>query len=208
MSLEQEIKLVVKGTTKLDLLSMTWITDLAEGEIETKRLISTYYDTPGLHLIKQQLGLRVRKSGDVWLQTVKTSGSSVNGFHQRNEWEDELKDAQWDLQKLKQTPLVAVINDPKLWSQLQPVFTTNFVRETLQLSLSNNTKIELAYDRGQVVSGDLAEPIHEIELELKSGSLEQLKRLASELCQHLDVTLSNINKAQRGYKLATSTKVQ
>jgi len=201
MSLEQEIKLVVKGTTKLDLLSMTWITDLAEGEIETKRLISTYYDTSGLHLIKQQLGLRMRKSGDVWLQTVKTSGSSVNGFHQRNEWEDELKDAQWDLQKLKQTPLVAVINDPKIWSQLQPVFTTNFVRETLQLSLSNNMKIELAYDCGQVVSGDLAEPIHEIELELKAGSVKQLKQLSKQFCQQLNVKPSNRNKAQLGYQM-------
>ena len=207
MSLEQEIKLVVNGEAKLDLLSLTWLTDLAVGEVETKRLISTYYDTPDLDLIKQELGLRMRQSGDIWLQTVKTSGSANNGFHQRDEWEDELKSSQWDLDKLKQTPLVAMINDPEIWSKLTAVFSTNFIRETMQLNLPEGTKIELAYDCGQVISGDLVEPIHEIELELKSGSIEQLKQLAAQFCQHLDVTLSNINKAQRGYNLTMSNNV-
>jgi inorganic triphosphatase YgiF len=208
MSLEQEIKLVVNNTVKLDLLSMTWLTDLAEGKIETKRLTNTYYDTPDLHLIKHELSLRMRHNGDAWFQTVKTSGITTEGLHQRDEWEHELLDGNWDLEMLKQTPLAVMINDSELWSQLQPVFTTNFVRETLQLSLPNTTKIELAYDWGQVISGDLAEPIHEIELELKSGSIEQLKQLAAKFCQQLSVTPSNINKAQRGYKLAASTKVQ
>ena len=206
MSLEQEIKLVVNGEEKLDLSSLTWLTDLAEGEIETKRLISTYYDTLDLYLLEQKLGLRMRQSGDVWLQTVKTSGSANNGFHQRDEWEHELKDMQWDLQKLKQTPLVSMINDPEIWSNLTAIFTTDFIRETLQLILPDDTKIELAYDRGQVISGDMTEPIHEIELELKSGSIEQLKQLAVQFCQKLTVKSSNINKAQRGYKIVASNK--
>lgn len=207
MSLEQEIKLVVTGTAKVDLLSLTWLTELAKGEIETKRLISTYYDTSDLYLIKQQLGLRMRQSGDIWFQTVKTSGSSVNGFHQRDEWEHELKEARWDLQKLKQTPLAAMIDDQEAWSQLYPVFTVDCVRETMQLFLPEGTKIELAYDRGQVISGDLVESIHEIELELMSGSIEQLKRLAVQFHHRLSVTPSNINKAQRGYKLVARNKV-
>ena len=90
---------------------------------------------------------------------------------------------------------------------IEQVFTTDFVRETLQLSLPNKTKIELAYDCGQVITGDLVEPIHEIELELKSGSIEQLSLLAEQFCQQLSVTPSDINKAQRGYKLLASNKV-
>ena len=207
MSLEQEIKLVINGTAKLDLTSLSWLTDLAEGEIETKRLTNTYYDTPDLDLIKQELGLRMRHNGDIWFQTVKTSGSSDNGFHQRDEWEYELLDENWDLEKLKQTPLAVMINDSDLWSQLHPIFTTDFIRETMQIILPEGTKIELAYDHGQVISGDLAEPIHELELELKSGSIDQLKQLAAQFCQRLSVSPSNINKAQRGYELASSTKV-
>ncbi|RKZ81291.1 MAG: CYTH domain-containing protein [Gammaproteobacteria bacterium] len=207
MSLEQEIKLVINGMAKLDLTSLSWLTDLAEGEIETKRLTNTYYDTPNLDLSKHELGLRMRHNGDIWFQTVKTSGSSDNGFHQRDEWEYELLDENWDLEKLKQTPLAVMINDSELWSQLQPVFTTDFIRETMQIILPEGTKIELAYDHGQVISGDLAEPIHELELELKSGSIDQLKQLAAQFCQRLSVSPSNINKAQRGYELASSTKV-
>ena len=208
MSLEQEFKLAVNDTATIDLSSLIWLTDLAEGEVETKRLINTYYDTPDLHLVRQGLGLRLRQSGDEWFQTVKTAGTSQNGFHQRDEWEHELADGRWDLDKLKQTPLEIMIKDSSIWSTLSAVFITDFVRETMQLSLPEDTQIELAYDCGQVRAGGLVEPIHEIELELKSGSIEQLKQLADQFCQRLDVSPSDINKAQLGYKLAASTKVQ
>ena len=201
--LEQELKLVVEADDKLDLLSLSWLVALADRELETHQLISTYYDTPDRYLSKLKLGLRLRKKGSQWFQTVKTAGKVREGLHQRQEWEDELIDERWDLDKLKQTPLAEIIEDGESWSMLQPVFTTDFIRETLQLTVTDGTQIELAYDRGEVRAGNLRSSIHEIELELKSGSVEQLKQLAERLQEHFSLKPSDCSKAKQGYQLAS-----
>jgi inorganic triphosphatase YgiF len=199
--LEQEVKLQVQGDNKLDLRSMTWLCSLADGEFETQRLISTYYDTPDHYLMAQGLGLRLRNKGGNWLQTVKTSGSAENGLHQRQEWEYELENEAFDLEKLKQTPLKKIIEDQIIWSTLAPIFTTDFVRETLQIILADNTQIEFAYDYGKVTAKQLSTPIHEVEMELKTGSVKQLTQFASMVSEKLELKPSNSNKARLGYQL-------
>ncbi|MBL1320648.1 MAG: CYTH domain-containing protein [Methylophaga sp.] len=198
--LEQEVKLQVSGD-KLDLKSMTWLCLLAEGEIKTQRLISTYYDTPDHYLMAHGLGLRLRNKGGSWLQTVKTSGSAENGLHQRQEWEYELDNEAFDLSLLKQTPLKDIMDNHAIWSSLTPLFTTDFIRETLQITLAENTQIEFAYDYGKVTAQQLNTPIHEIEMELKTGSVEQLIQFASMISERLELMPSNGNKARLGYQL-------
>jgi len=201
--LEQELKLVVEGDDKLDLLSLQWLVALADAELETDQLISTYYDTPDQYLSKLKVGLRLRKKGSQWFQTVKTAGKVKEGLHQRQEWEDELANEQWNLDNLKQTPLADIIDDVEIWSTLQPIFTTDFIRETLQLTLADCTQIELAYDRGEVRAGDLRSTIHEVELELKSGSVENLEQIATRLQEEFRLTPSDCSKAKLGYQLAS-----
>jgi triphosphatase len=89
------------------------------------------------------------------MQTVKTSGYVQDGLHQ-------LDGAEWDLVKLKQTPLAVIIDNAAIWSKIDPVFTTDFERKTLQLHTEDGTRIELAYDRGRVIAGELTQAIHEI----------------------------------------------
>jgi triphosphatase len=202
VQLEQEIKLVVDGQDEIDLSSLPWLLELADGDIETHHLISTYYDTLEQYLKEQGIGLRLRKKDARWFQTVKTTGEVKNGFHQRQEWENELFDANWNLTMLKQTPLATIIEDTRIWSILQAIFTTDFIRKTLQVTLSDGTQVELAYDYGEVCVGDLRGPIHEIELELKSGSVKCLELLAHRLCEHLSLKRSDCSKAQQGYQLA------
>ncbi len=201
MILEQEVKLQVFGENKLDLRSLTWLCSLADGEIETQRLISTYYDTPDHYLMAQGLGLRLRNKGGRWLQTVKTSGSAENGLHQRQEWEYGLDSEAFDLPVLKQTPLKEIIEEHAVWSSLMPLFTTDFIRETLQITLADNIQIEFAYDYGKVTAKQSSAVIHEIEMELKMGSVEQLTQFASMVAERLDLEPSNGNKAQLGYQL-------
>lgn len=208
MSLEQEIKLRVKSEDKIDLASLAWPLSITVGNIEVNHLISTYYETDDLHLSRHGVGLRMRQSQGRWLQTVKTSGVVKAGLHQREEWEHELGGPQWDLAMLRQTPLARIIDSPDIWSKLLPIFTTDFLRETIHLNLADGTQVELAYDRGQVIASDEKTRIHEIELELLVGNTEQLNTLASLLKEQLLLSLSNISKAQMGYQLVSSTKVQ
>lgn len=200
--LEQEVKLQVSGDSKLDLNSIAWLCLLADGDIETQRLISTYYDTPDQYLMMKGLGLRLRNNGGKWLQTVKTSGKAENGLHQRQEWEYELAGEAFDLELLQQTPLKAIIEESTIWSKLEPIFTTDFLRETLQITLEDNTQIEFAYDYGKVTAKQLSSPIHEVEMELKAGSVEQLIEFAGMVATRLNLEPSNCNKAMLGYQLA------
>jgi len=153
------------------------------------------------------VGLRLRQVGNQWLQTVKCTGKVQDGLHQREEWEHEIGSDKFDLKQLKQTPLAEMIDDAEIWPNLQPVFTTDFERQTIQLELDDKTQLELAYDRGEVRTDTSAKPIHEIELELKSGSIESLKLLADELVKLLPVQYHDESKAHRGYRLITESSV-
>ena len=175
MSLEQEIKLQVVNDNIIDLAAIDWLKPFWQSEPVVQQLVSTYFDTPDLYLIKHGVGLRLRKVENQWLQTVKCTGQVQDGLHQREEWEHALSSDKFDLIQLKQTPLADMIDDEKIWPKLQSVFTTDFERQTIQLELADNTLVELAYDRGEVRTDNSAVPIHEIELELKTGSVAILK---------------------------------
>lgn len=201
MSLEQEIKLQVEGDELIDLTKLDWLKPYWQSALVSQHLVSTYFDTAELYLIKNGVGLRLRKVENQWLQTVKCTGQVKDGLHQREEWEHELSSDAFDLEKLKQTPLKLMIDDADIWPRLTPVFTTDFERHTIQLELADKTQVELAYDRGEVRTEILAEPIHEIELELKNGSVESLKFLAEQCVKQLSVEYHDESKAHRGYRL-------
>ena len=57
------------------------------------------------------------------------------------------------------------------------------------------------------MAGGLTQPIHEIELELKSGNVENLQALANELQQQLSLSPSNTSKAKMGYQLVNKRRV-
>lgn len=207
MALEQEIKLVINHDSKLDLSTVSCLSSLEKEPAEISHLVSTYFDTADLDLSKQRVGLRMRQYDEAWWQTVKTAGKVENGLHQRDEWEHPLDNPEWDLNLLRQTPLASLINDAKKWASLSPLFTTDFIRESIQLTLDDSTQIELAYDRGQVTAGDCTGSIHEIELELKSGKVESMALLAEVLCQELDLRPSDCSKAKQGYQLAEKNRL-
>lgn len=206
MALEQEIKLVVTGDQSLDISALPLV-GYQRSDLKSTRLVSTYFDTPDFDLIKQGLGLRLRFDGENWLQTVKDTGQVDNGLHQRQEWEHLLSEKCFDLALLRQTPLQSLVDDEQLWATLSPVFTTEFIRQHCLLETEQHTTIELAYDRGRVYTTASEEPIHEVELELKAGQLQHMKKLAQELCFTEPLQVSNRSKAQQGYELAC-TKVQ
>ena len=201
MSLEQEIKLALTDEVAIDVASLTWLEPLIVSDIHSTQLVSDYFDTPQLDLIRSGFGLRLRNDSGRWWQTVKATGQVVDGLHQRQEWEWPLPEAAFDLDLLKQTPLEKTIDDQLVWPKVDKIFTTDFQRQAIQLQLSDNTEIEFAYDRGRVYSKHKQAPIHEIELELNSGSLDSMKQLAELFFSKLNVQYNQSSKAKIGYEL-------
>jgi triphosphatase len=170
-------------------------------------LENIYFDTPSLALTQAKIALRLRKTPDGWLQTLKAAGTAENGLHSRHEWETPVAGEQLDLDALEH-----ICDDAKALDalrhvapELREIFRTRFARRLWRLE-HEGALIEAAIDRGEVsveVDGELRrEPISEIELELLHGNEQALHSLAAELCAALPgLAPENINKAQRGYRL-------
>lgn len=201
MSLEQEIKLALTDYKKLNLTELEWLKPFVASDVHHQHLVSDYFDTPQLDLIKSGVGLRLRNDNGSWFQTVKATGQVVDGLHQRQEWEWPLSAPEFDLELLKTTPVKDSIENQAIWSRLTKLFTTDFHRQAIQLTLSDKTHVELAYDVGRVYTKQKELPIYEIELELKSGSITEMKKLAELFCSKLNVEYSDNSKAKMGYQL-------
>ena len=167
----------------------------------TQRFYGVYYDTPDHALARSGVALRVRKQGRRWIQTVKEEGRVEGGIHERPEYEAPAADGQVNLIALEGTPVAALFADPDVAGQLAPLFVTD-VRRTLRLLRNDRAEIEFALDRGELRAGESAEPICELELELKSGAAEALYDLALALQDNVRLRLENRSKAERGYALA------
>ncbi|ANG61211.1 hypothetical protein A8C75_01210 [Marinobacterium aestuarii] len=175
-----------------------------------QRLNNQYFDTPDRLLAQHRVALRIREQGERYIQTLKTRGSSRGGLHQRNEWEWDLATPELDYSLLATADWPEALQESEVQRRIVPAFNTDFERTTWMLrpqSVSGEPAlIELVLDRGQVsatTAGGAAvtTALCELELELKQGSAADLYGLALLLAEAVPVLLSDISKAERGYRL-------
>lgn len=169
-----------------------------QAEPVTSRLRSVYFDTPDHDLRNAGLSLRVRQSGDGFVQTVKARSGAA--LFRRDEWETPVEGEAPDPAAIADTPVAKLLNGDGP-DGLAPVFATT-VERAVRVVHRGLAVIELSVDEGEVSSGDRREPLRELELELKSGAPDALFGLAQELSQSAALRLSFESKAERGYRLA------
>jgi triphosphatase len=165
-----------------------------------ERLISTYYDTRDLALKQAGLTLRVREEAGRYIQTVKADRLSSAGILSRGEWEDVLVENRPD----PNAPHSGTHLPEGVAGELCPLFITDVTRTMIEIEPTLEARIETAIDQGEVrtAGGDRAEPISEIELELKSGKAAALYDLALRLLEEVPIRIEMRSKSERGYRLA------
>lgn len=163
-------------------------------------LVNTYYDTPEGDLKEARVALRLRRIGDEWRQTLKTSGQGGGGLSTRGEWEWKVAGDTLDLEGLKGLEPIQAL-DETLLTRLAPCFTTDFQRE-VWLVQSDGGEVEIALDEGEIRVGELSVTIREVELELKRGDARQLLELADGFAESVPLRPSDTSKAARGTALA------
>lgn len=208
MGLEIELKLLVHDEWKDRILRHPLVNRFAVGEGTRHRLINVYYDTPGFQLRSLEMALRVRKDGDGYVQTLKTSGKAIGGLTHRGEWEWALKN-----DRLQPGLIPQALWPPGGIQSAAPLFQTDFERTKRLIHLAPGAlqsnqpeaKIELAFDRGQVwtlVAGEKrTDDLCEIEMELVTGEPATLFDFALLLTDGVSAQPCDISKAQRGYRL-------
>lgn len=165
----------------------------------TRHLHNIYFDTPELDLNSREMALRLRLAGGRWLQTLKGGGAIQGGLHQRSEWEVPVGSDQLDFSVFN-----AAVCDEflplALRNRLEAVFATDFQRNSRVLEWQG-AQIEVCMDHGEVRAGQHSAPICEVELELKSGTPQQLFELALEILEIVPFELESVSKAERGFRL-------
>lgn len=170
----------------------------AAGAPSVRELISIYYDTADDVLRKAGVFLRVRATGDGYVQTIKTA-RGAGEFLERDEWECSLPTHTPDLDAAAGTALEPLLTD-ELRAALSPRFHTRFRRKAYQLD-HEGAEVELAVDEGEITAGIKSAPICELELELKSGDRRALFSLAKTFAETVPLTLGVKTKAERGFEL-------
>lgn len=189
---EIELKLDVTPEAAEALLT----SGLLPAEPAVSELRAIYFDTPGGELAAAGFSLRIRRTGDRRIQTVKAAGESAASLFVRPEWEQPVEA---DVPVLDDTtPVKALLGEQA--GALRPVFEVVVTRRTWSVSWQE-TQIELTLDRGEIVAGDRRTPVCEIELELRSGDPAALFSYARRIDARAPLRLGVLTKAERGYRL-------
>ena len=163
-------------------------------------LVSTYFDTPDRELDRRGMSLRVRQDGATRTQTMKSRTNGRGVAAHRAEWERSIEQDVPQMAGFGTTPLLKAATDA-VAGRLEPVFVTRIRRTRRLVRLDADTTVEVAFDVGEIEAGVAREPVSELEIELKSGRIEPLYRLAAALMGTAPLWLMSESKASRGWRL-------
>lgn len=205
MSREIELKLQVAPDELARLHALDGMLAAGEsmGPPVRRTLVSTYFDTPDRRLRDAGIALRVRRSGDDVVQTVKAAGRAGAGLSDYAECNTPLDvgaDGP-DLSGIADATLRKAVIGACDGAVLEPVFTTEFERTARLVADETGGAIEIALDEGAVIAGGSRLPLSEIELELKAGEPSRLFDLARRVVAGTAAWISTDTKAARGFRL-------
>ncbi|MEM7410262.1 MAG: CHAD domain-containing protein [Myxococcota bacterium] len=203
MAVAREVELKLEASTS-DLRRLGThpvVTALAVSGAVTRVLESRYFDSADDRLAAAGFALRLRRDGDTSVQTLKGGGSTVGGLFERVEIEVPFHGERPDLGRIDDGAMRAAVEETLGGAPLVERFRTEFERSTRVLG-SGESAFRVDIDRGQVIAGDARMPIHEVELELVTGTPAALFEFALMLQEHFDVWMLARSKAERGHALA------
>lgn len=171
---------------------------LADAPRQTSPQLSIYFDTKDSRLAAQGCSLRVRKAGDLWVQTVKRT-SAAGGLLARGEWEWEVTDDTPDLAHLAELPF-DLGKPAKLARKLRPILRSEVERTSWQVE-HEGSQVQVDLDVGDIRAGGQSARIEEVEFELLDGLPSVAVELARAIAGDLPARLGVLSKAERGAAL-------
>ena len=208
MATEIEMKLGVPDKATLDnVLSDTELLQYAKDDYVTRRMVSTYYDTPDNMLHQRKWTLRLRDEGGRPVVAFKTANrSNAAGFFTRSEWQcaiDNIEDA---------IPVLIAQGAPRELKSilkgkgLVSCCSADFERRSVCLYMDEGVRIEMAGDYGVLSGGGKEQPICELEWELLYGDAGSLPPLCQQLIAQYGLREEKRSKYERARSLALETE--
>lgn len=210
--METEIKLLAQPEDLETLLHSATLQRYATMAPIEQLLTDTYFDTPERAIKNHHAALRLRKTGDHVIQTLKVDADSNGTLHRRQEYETPVRGDRPSVSSLRKLAgrkgkLGALLHSRPLKRRLAPIFSTRIKRTVFPLSLPQGDVVECAVDVGEITGNGAAVRVCEVELELKSGDAAHLFDLALELSGDVPLAAGTSSKGDRGYALLEKTDV-
>ena len=203
--LEQELKLTApdRGTLEAVLdyqevksAAESWQVfhpDLAHST-EPQQFHAIYYDTADRQLVDKKYSLRIRQEGESLRAAFKLPGQITDGLSSREEYQADASKWLTMVSDLPDSPLKqTVIGLLPLDAALIPIVTVMMER-TIRMLRIEQSEIELVTDTGEIKGLRQAVEHHEVELELKSASLDPLLVPGKMLEREFDLVRSTRTK--------------
>ena len=160
------------------------------------RMETAYFDTPDGALSRRHMTLRLRRENEETVCTLKTPLPDGS----RGEWECPATDLTAGIDALLALGAPAELKS-LTQRDLMVVCGARFTRQAIDLPTADGLA-ELALDQGVLLGGGKEIPLHEAELELKSGSEEALLTLARTIAATYDLQPEPESKFRRALALA------
>jgi inorganic triphosphatase YgiF len=166
-----------------------------------QRVQTIYFDTAENHLFNAGITLRWRKLGSRKpVMTFKVAGSPSASLFERTEIEIPAGQNGIDI-ALFGTDIGKFVLKVTDGAELLPRYQTSFKRIITEIR-SPQSVFEVAIDEGQFIDTDQAWPLHELELELKSGPPSDMLDFAKVLATKAGLRLELTSKSERCFILA------
>ena len=165
-----------------------------------------YYDTRDGLLRSVDAAFRIRKENDRMVATLKWGGRSEEELHEREELNLPLcnpSDAEKPTLKVfaeseKGRELIELTGD----KELIPMVETSFTRKTMRIDTGESI-CEAALDTGRIITAHGNADIRELELELFSGSIEDVEEIGRDLAERFSLQPGIKSKYARGVEINT-----
>ncbi len=167
---------------------------------ESKNMFAIYYDTCDGDLKSEKIVFRTRREGDEYFATVKHGGKVKNGLHERSEVNLKISEEEFfeypTLDVLSQMELSNVIDKIQYNKPLVPVIKMEFCRIFINVNYKDSS-FECSYDKGIMKHNSIYSTISEVEIELISGSKEDLFDFGDIIQKKFSLKFENKSKFER-----------
>jgi inorganic triphosphatase YgiF len=182
-----------------------------KGSVATITMKAAYFDTEDHILMQNNIAFRIRKEGDRLVGTLKWRDreTGISGLYARDEISVPVADNSCFLSpdpyifkdsQEGQAMLEAISGQP-----LVLIFETVFTRRRFRID-SAGTICEVSLDTGEIIAGSSYAPIQELEIELFSGSEDELIRIGDKVAGLYGLEPEPLSKFARGKALAKKSQ--
>jgi inorganic triphosphatase YgiF len=206
--MEIELKYKVESPEKIDkILNDPVLRKIAEeGTDETVMMKAAYFDTEDNVLIKNNIAFRIRSEGSKIIATLKwkDSDEGISGLYVREEINVPVSDESCFLAPdpgiFKESTVGRDLLDVLDGKPLVNIFDINFRRDRFKVD-SGDSIMEISVDEGSIVTTKGKLPIRELEIELFTGSREDLLELGDSIAKKHELKPEPVTKFGRGVAL-------